>query len=158
MAEPLEYTVRPAKIGPDAHEELERLLQTLHEHGVLRFANDVVAANTQITQTLVEELNKEGMLNAIQNLSVLVMMLSSIPPNDFYKVLFAARDALVHLSDPPAEAQKAPTLRGAYEFLRDRSVWRVGMSFFGALKTFADGMSRKIDKPISAFTGKSSRS
>ena len=71
MAERISHTVTPPRIGPDAHEALEGLLQTLHEHGVLRFANDVVAANPQIAQVLVSGLQKEGTLNAIQNVSSL---------------------------------------------------------------------------------------
>ena len=38
MAKSIEYQPEPAKIGPDAHDELERLLETLHQHGVLRLS------------------------------------------------------------------------------------------------------------------------
>ena len=90
MAERISHDVTPPKIGPDAHEELERLLQTLHEHGVLRLANDVVGANTSIASVVVDGLGKASTLNAIQNLAILGMMLSEIPPERFYRVTFAA--------------------------------------------------------------------
>lgn len=84
MAERIFQDVTPPKIGPDAHEELETLLQTLHEHGVLRFTNDVVAANAEIARILVNGLNREGSLNTIQNISVMAMVLATIPPERFY--------------------------------------------------------------------------
>lgn len=49
------------------------LVQTLHEHGMLRFSNDVVASNHELLRILVDGLNKPGSLNAIQNLSVIAM-------------------------------------------------------------------------------------
>lgn len=52
MAQPIQYTPKPARIEPTAQEELQRLRETCHEHGLLRFANDVIAANTQIAQTI----------------------------------------------------------------------------------------------------------
>ena len=39
MAERISQDVTPPKIGPDAHEELETLLQTLHEHGAVSYTH-----------------------------------------------------------------------------------------------------------------------
>ncbi len=156
MAEPIQYTPEPPKIGPDAHEELERLLQTAHEHGALRFANDVIASNTQWTQVLVDGLNKEGSRNAVQNLSMLLMLLSRIEPNQLYKVLFAARDSLEHVAryEPENEKPGSPGIKGAYKMLNDDALWRAVTPMIEALKIFGDGLNREVHKPVSDFTGK----
>ncbi len=156
MAEPIQYTPRPAKIGPDAHDELERLLQSMHEHGVLRMANDLVAANTQWTQIIVDGLSKAGSRKTVQNLSILLMVLSRIEPGDFYKMLFALRDSLEYLArpEPAADKPEPPGIRGAYRMLKDDALWRGLRPLLGALKAFGEGLDRKVDTPISAFTGK----
>lgn len=158
MAERISYDIKPTKIGPDAHEELERLLQTLHEHGVLRLANNLVAANTQIAKVLVDGLNQEGTLNAIQNLSVLAMALSRIAPEQFYKVVFAAKDAFSQVSQHTPESQntEAPGVTGAYKMLHDEALWQAITPLMEGLKAFAAGLNKEVDKPISEFTGKPS--
>ncbi|GHC18199.1 hypothetical protein GCM10010082_06930 [Kushneria pakistanensis] len=157
MAERISHDVTPPKIGPDAHEELERLLQTLHEHGVLRFANDLVAANNDVAEVLIKGLNKEGSLNVIQNLSVLAMVLSRIEPGQFYKVAFSLKDAVEaagrkreHTSE-----EEAPGMSGTWKLLHDDELWRAITPLMEALKAFGRGMDQDIDKPVSHFTGKS---
>lgn len=156
MAEPIQYTPRPAKTGPDAHDELERLLQTLHRHGVLRLANDLAASNTRWAQIVVDGLSKEGSRRTVQNLSILLMLLSRIEPGHFYKVLFALRDGLETLArrEPGDGTPEPPGLKGAYRMLKDESLWRALAPLIGALKTFGDGLDREVDKPVTAFTGK----
>lgn len=130
----------------------------MHEHGVLRLVNDVVAANTQIAKVLVDGLNKEGTLNAIQNLSVLAMALSRIPPEQFYKVAFAAKDAFSHVSQHATQAQdtEAPGVTGAYKMLHDETLWQAITPIMEGLKAFTAGLNKDADKPISAFSGKPS--
>ena len=156
MAERISHDVTPPKIGPDAHEELERLLQTMHEHGVLRFANDVVGANPQIAKVLVDGLSKEGTLNAIQNVSILGMALSRIEPSDFYRVSFALRDALEQISQhqPKTEGERAPGVSGAYKMLNDEQLWQAIMPLADGLKAFAERLDKPVDKPVSDYTGK----
>ncbi|MBS0970947.1 hypothetical protein CYR40_22125 [Chimaeribacter arupi] len=159
MAEPIDHDVTPPKIGLDAFEELHKLVHTLHHHGVLRFANDVVAANNQIAGVLAQGLNKPGTLNAVQNLSVLMMALSSIPPETFYKVVFALKDGLEAVGRPqPEEGSKkeAPGITGVYHLLNDESLWRAVTPLLNGLRAFAAGMEREVDKPISSFSGKES--
>lgn len=154
MAERIQYDPKPAKIGPDAHEELDRLLNTLHEQGVLRFANDLVGAQSKVTEVLVSGLGKPGTLNAIQNLSILGMALSRVHPNDFYKVVFAATDSLNALAATASPETEAPGVRGTYRMLRDEQLWQGVMPLLEALKVFAAGLERDVDKPITSFTGK----
>ncbi len=155
MAKPIQYTPEPARIGPDAHEELERLLQSAHEHGVLRFANDLIAANTRWSQFLVDGLSSDGARNAVQNLAVLGMLLSRIEPDDLYKVAFACRDALLRLQASASDGEgngEAPGLRGAYRMLHDDALWSAVAPLLEALKVFAARLNRDIDKPIVDFT------
>lgn len=158
MADPIDYDVKPSKIQPDAKDELDRLLHSLHEHGVLRMANDLVCANTAIAKVLVEGLNKEGTLNVIQNLSVLVMALSRVPPEEFYRLIFAMKDAGSAVSqwESPEKENTAPGMLGAYKLLHDESLWRSIMPLIEGLKAMGNGMAKPVVKPISDFTGKPS--
>lgn len=156
MAERISYQVPPPKIGPDAHEELERLLQTLHEHGVLRFANDIVGANTKVAEVVVNGLCKEGSLNAMQNLAALMMALSTIPPNQFYRVTFALKDCFERIGNYPDEGHGdgAPGVTGALKLLNDEQLWKAITPLLEGLKVFAERLEQPVDKPISDFTGK----
>ncbi|MCW1246429.1 DUF1641 domain-containing protein [Pseudomonas sp. SAICEU22] len=158
MAEPIDYHVKPSKTEPDAKDELDRLVQSLHEHGVLRMANDLVCANTAITKVLVDGLNKDGTLNVIQNLSILAMALSRVPPDEFYRLVFALKDASAAVSQwaAPENDDVAPGVRGSYRLLHDESLWRAIMPLVEGLKALGEGMKRPVDKPISQFSGKPS--
>jgi uncharacterized protein YjgD (DUF1641 family) len=159
MAQPIQYTPKPTRTEPTAQEELQRLLQTCHEHGLLRFANDVIAANTKIASVIVEGLENKSVLNAIQNLSIVAMALSTIPPEQLYRILFAAKDAALALSESPEHTptrHDAPGLTGAYRMLHDDDLWHALTPVVTALKVFASGMqaNTNIENPISAFSGK----
>ncbi|MEH6389624.1 MULTISPECIES: DUF1641 domain-containing protein [Pseudomonas] len=156
MAERLNYNVKPTPIGPDAHQELDRLLQSMHEHGVLRFANDLVCSKTDLAHVLVGGLSKDGTLNAIQNLSILGMALSRIPPEQFYKVVFGMKDALEELNRHTQAGEKgdAPGISGTYKMLQDDKLWASLEPILEAVKVFADRMGKEPDKPITEFTGK----
>ena len=157
MAERIDYEVKPTPTSPDAHQELERLLQGLHETGVLRFANDVVRSQTRIAQVLLDGIGKEGTLNAIQNLSILGMALSRIPPEEFYKVIFGMKDALQELNKhtPPRDDSGAPGITGAYKMLNDDKLWASLKPILESIQVFAQRMGDEPDKPITKFTGKS---
>jgi len=158
MASRIDYEPPPPKLGPDAREELDRLLQTLHESGVLRFANDVAGAKTRVAQVIVDGLNQEGTLNAIQNLSVLLMALSRIPPADFYKLVFAMTSGMSRASawKPDHDGDAAPGVSGAYRMLHDESLWHALMPLIEGMKAFSAALDDDVDKPISAFSGKAS--
>lgn len=170
MAKPIQYEVRAAPTETTAREELERLLETCHRHGLLRFANDLVAANTDVAQIVVNGLQKPGTLNAIQNLSVLLMALSCIPPAEFYRLVFAAADGAARLAARSRDGQPGarqgedhenhehpPGLLGLYQLLRDEQLWRALTPLIEGLKGFAEGLAKPVFNPISDFSGKSGR-
>lgn len=157
MAKSIEYQPEPAKIGPDAHEELDRLLENLHQHGVLRLLNDLVAANNEVAQILVNGLQRQGTLNAIQNISLVLMALSSLPPDRVYKLAFGLRDLAEAISQPKADGEeKAPGVHGVWKMLQDDDLWRALRPLLQGLAAFSRRMEEPVDKPISAFTGKPS--
>src|SRR6185312_11193468 len=141
MAAPIQFEVRPARTQMTAREELDRLLETCHRHGLLRLANDLIAANTDIARIVVSGLEKPGTLNAIQNLSVLLMALSCIPPAEFYRLVFAAADGAARLAACSHDGRAGsgargvdatqhgehdehpPGLLGVYRLLRDEQLW-----------------------------------
>lgn len=156
MAERISHDVTPPRIGNTAREELDQLLETLHEHGVLRFTNDMVAANPQLAKIVVDGLSKPGSLNAVQNLSVLAMMLSDIPPERFYQVVFAGKEAIDRIAQhqPEREDAKAPGVSGAYRMLNDDELWQAILPWVDGLKAFAARLDKAVDMPVSDYTGK----
>ena len=159
MAERLDYDVPPTPIGPTAREELDRLLEALHQRGILRLANDVIGAQDKLAKVLVDGINQPGPLNVMQNVSILAMAASRVPPNQFYTLVFAVKDALEQFSgqhDATTQDGQSPGLRGAYRLLHDDALWASINPILGGLKAFADGLNKEVDKPISAFTGKQS--
>lgn len=159
MAKAIEYQVEPPKIGPTAEEELQRLLQTLHEHGVLRLANDLVASNNEWMQVIVSGLSRKGSLNTIQNISVLLLALSTIPPERMYKLAFGLRDFMAELSREEQEesaGNSAPGARGAWKMLHDDELWQSLTPILNGMKAFSRRMEEEVDKPISSFSGKPS--
>lgn len=181
MAEAIRYETRPARSVTTAREELDRLLETCHRHGLLRFANDLVAANTDVARVIVGGLQNPGTLNAIQNLSVLLMALSCVPPSQFYRLAFAltegaaqvarsgggsaaaqsgnrtATQSGAHTPQHDRDGAGPPGLAGAYRMLHDEQLWRAVHPLIEGLKAFASGLDRPIENPISDFTGKSGR-
>ncbi|WP_277811157.1 DUF1641 domain-containing protein [Chromohalobacter canadensis] len=161
MAERIDYTPPPNEnLEPSAQQELERLLQGLHEHGFLRFADDLVRSNTQLAQSLTDALSREGSLNAIQNLSTLLIAISSVPPGQFHKTVYAARDALVTVEREAHGAehrrQQAPGVRGVFRLLKDDELWRAMSPLASGLKTFTERLDREVERPVSDRTGKAS--
>ncbi len=156
MAEPIKYTVPRPRVQTSAREELDRLLETCHQHGVLRFANDVIASNTALARVVVGALQDESVLNALKNALVLLMALSRIPNDQFYRVVFALKDALAELAatTPAQEPVEAPGVAGAYRMLHDEQLWQALTPLVGALKSFAAGLDRQAENPISDFSGK----
>jgi uncharacterized protein YjgD (DUF1641 family) len=166
MAKPIQHQVRPARTETSAREELDRLLETCHRHGLLRLANDLVAANNDVAQVIVAGLRQPGTLNAIQNLAVLLMALSCIPPAEFYRLVFAVADGAARLAthsrpapagQQPQDGEQPPGLVGVYRLLRDEQLWRALTPLIEGLKGFAEGLEKPVASPISDFTGKAGR-
>lgn len=140
---------KPPASEPDAHHALESLLGSLHRHGFLRFANEVVSANAQMAETFVGAFDKPGRQSGVQNLAALVVALSRIPPEQFGKAVFAAADALHHIGawQPAEHDHVAPGVRGAYRLLHDEALWDALTPLLEGLKVFAQGLAREPHDP-----------
>jgi uncharacterized protein YjgD (DUF1641 family) len=157
MAEPLTYQPKPPQIGPTAREELEQLLETLHEAGLLRLASDLAAGRQDIAGILFNGLNLEGSRYAVQNLAALFMVLAQIPPPRFYKIATTVKDALLAAADEPPAEKEAPGVRGFYKALKDDETWRALAPLMQGLMALGEGLRKPApEKPISALTGKPS--
>lgn len=158
MAEPLTYQPPPPKIGPSAREELDALLETLHQFGLLRLANDIAAGRQEMLGILMQGLNREGSRYATQNLAALLMVLAQIPPPRFYKIATTLKDALLAAAEEPPAEQEAPGVRGFYKALKDEETWRALAPLLQGLMALGEGLRKPApEKPISAMTGKPSK-
>lgn len=158
MAERMNYDVPPTRTEHTATEALGSLLENLHQHGFLRLANDVVMANTQIAKVLVNGLNQPGAQAGIQNLSLLLVALSKIPPEHFNHLLIAltrAAQAMTH-EQTEDEQVKAPGVTGALKMLGDDRLWQQAAPFFSAIKAFAEALQEKPERPVTRYSGKES--
>ncbi|WP_313690493.1 DUF1641 domain-containing protein [Pantoea sp.] len=157
MAERLEYQVPPTRTEATAQEALEELIENLHQHGFLRLANDAVKANSDIGKILVAGLNRPGTQNAIQNLSLLLMAIGTIPPERFNHILLALREAAMALkpaSDEAEQSEAAPGVRGVLKLLNDEALWQSLRPFFAAVETFSEQMRQDEQPPVTRYSGK----
>ncbi|VWC69129.1 hypothetical protein BLA18110_01853 [Burkholderia lata] len=152
MTEPQSPDTTPPHAEPGAHDALEHLLGSLHRHGFLHLASEVVSANARLADTFVDALDKPGMQSGMQNLAVLLMALSRIPPEQFGKAVFAAADALHHVAawQPAQHEHVAPGVRGAYRLLHDEALWDALTPLLEGLKVFAQGLARDPETPVTA--------
>ncbi|MCA8002309.1 DUF1641 domain-containing protein [Burkholderia metallica] len=156
MTERLSPDDTPPHAEPGAHDALEHLLGSLHRHGFLHVANEIVSANAQLAGTFVDALDKPGMQSGMQNLAVLVTALSRIPPEQFGKAAFAAADALHHVGawQPSQHEHVAPGVRGVYRLLHDEALWDALTPLLEGLKVFAQGLARDPDTRVATPGGK----
>ena len=128
------------------------MLGSLHRHGFLHLATEVVSANARLADTFVDALDKPGMQSGMQNLAVLLMALSRIPPEQFGKAVFAAADALHHVGawQPAQHEHVAPGVRGVYRLLHDEALWDALTPLLEGLKVFAQGLARAPETPVTA--------
>ncbi len=157
MAERMQYDVPPTRTEPTAKESLDTLLESLHEHGFLRLANDVVKANSEIGKILVDGLNRPGSQNAIQNLSLLMMALGTIPPERFNHMIMALRAGLMALKPASEQTQQqtaAPGLKGVISLLKDEALWQSLRPLFVGMEAFSQELQREEEPPVTRYSGK----
>ncbi|WP_439292151.1 MULTISPECIES: DUF1641 domain-containing protein [Rahnella] len=163
MAERQEYQVPPARTLTTAQEMLHTLTESLHEHGFLRLMKDLVRANTDIASILVAGLNQPGAQNATQNLSLLFITLSKIPPEHFNHLLLALKSGVMairqnegksHSNEEPKLEETAPGVLGVMKLLNDEALWRGLMPIVNGLKAFGEELQKEEQKPVTRNTGK----
>lgn len=86
MAKPLPYSPDPVKTD-SAEQALQTLLDTLHEHGVLRLLTNLTAESHGVAQVALEQLDSVKGKNMLGNLTALLNLLSDIDDAALGKLL-----------------------------------------------------------------------
>ncbi len=149
MAKAINYNVPPPPRADAAREELDQLLLSLHDEGVLRFLNDFLRASPQVLEIVLRGLNHEASRNAVQNLSSLLIALGRIEPERFATVTRAFSAALASMeraADQPPRETRAPGLSGAYKALHDDDVWRRLTPLLQGVMSFANTLGEAPEK------------
>lgn len=81
MAEPLKYTPTAPPTTETAHEELEDLIETLHESGTLRVLNGFFGQFDDVTEVALEQLTTPSGMQAVSNLAILMKGLTNVDPD-----------------------------------------------------------------------------
>lgn len=105
MAQPLSYTPE-ARTAETARDDLDRLIETLHERGVLTALDGLTGALPDVLEVLLNRLDTPSGRNALSNLAVAGAALTALDPDRLAALragteqsLTAARDGLQ--ADPP---------------------------------------------------------
>lgn len=81
MAKPLTYSPMPYP-QDTAQDDLKRLLETLHEGGVLRLLNGLIGQKDGVLKVALDQFDSEGGRNALATLTVLVKALTETNPDE----------------------------------------------------------------------------
>ncbi len=121
MAQPLDFELPPAPPGQQAfsaHDDLVRLLQTLHESGTLRVANGLLSQFQDVAAVALKGLNTDEGRNGVANLLVLAKLLGTIEADGLDRfvvaldrALDAAGERLDDTADPPGTLSLLGKLR-----------------------------------------------
>ncbi len=149
MARAIDYKVPPPPPRDTAREEMDLLIQNLHEQGILRLANDIVCSYPKLLEILLGGLNREQSQSAIQNLALLAISLGQIPPERlvlFTRGITAAIEEMEQ-SAHPEHRQDAPGLTGALRMLHDKELWEGLRPALAGMRAFADSLHEAPAKP-----------
>ena len=82
MAKAIQYKYEPAPPPTDtAQDSLDTLVETLHEKGILRILNNVVAQSNGVLEVALDQLDSQGGRNAVDNTMVLIKALTLTDPD-----------------------------------------------------------------------------
>ncbi|OBS08247.1 DUF1641 domain-containing protein [Acidihalobacter prosperus] len=141
MAAPLAYTPPPRTQPDDAHAELERLVQLLHERDVLRLANNALGAAPELTTLIAELLDRDGSRRLSYNLARLVALFGELDMARIERLIPALESGLAALEATAADEAAHPSgIAGALALLRDRELWQAIGGIVAFLKAFNRGL------------------
>lgn len=142
MAQPLKYAPS-TDTALSARDELERLLETLHERGVLTALDGFFGALPEVTGVLLEDLDTPGGRNALSNLAVLSMALTALDPNRMNDLRLSAEQGLAAAHE--SLKGEPPGLVALLRELNDPDVRRVLHAMLVFLQTFGRHMHRRVE-------------
>lgn len=141
MAQPLEYHPY-IRTDVSAQEELEDLLETLHESGVLRFLNGLAGQSAAVTEVAVQQIDTPEGRNAMTNGLALLRLLTDLD-GDSTKTFVAATKEGLEAAQYSLKGEP-PSLVGLVGTFRDPDVRR-GLN---ALLTFLAGLGRHLNRNL----------
>lgn len=118
MAKPITFTPPPAAppAATDARDELDRLIVALHERGVLRLLNGLLAAGPEVSAIAVNGLNSAAGRSAVRSATVLGEAATKLDPDALETLLAGITRGITAASgrladDPPGTVSLAKALR-----------------------------------------------
>lgn len=129
MPKPLNYTPAAAQIRLTPDQEVQRLLLTLHNKGVLDLANTVAEGATEGLDLILERLDHSGTKNALANAARLIMLLGELNPDVLLGLESGANELNSRVRKSPP-----PSLFGLVRKIRDPDVRRGLDMVLGLLK------------------------
>ncbi len=100
MAKAIQYKYEPAPPPTDtAQDSLDTLVETLHEKGILRILNNVVAQSNGVLEVALDQLDSKGGRNAVDNTMVLIKALTLTDPDGAQAFLDGTKKGLAKAQD-----------------------------------------------------------
>ncbi len=150
MAKPIAFTPPPAD-APDAtteaREELDALLIALHERGVLRLLNGLLAAGPAVSTIALDGLNSPAGQRAVRNGVVLGEAATKIDPQALETVLTGAASGIAAAGE--RLTQEPPSAISLAKALRDPEVRRGMNVLLGFLKALGQEQADDHASPMS---------
>jgi uncharacterized protein YjgD (DUF1641 family) len=130
MGEPLAFTPRRAKIGTSSEEELRKLLDALHRHGLLQQARELLDGAAGGLEEILRKIDQSSTRSALESLATLVVAFGRIDNGIFRSLANGVTQANARHDEPP------PSLGGLLRKMRSPEVRRgiaVALELLGAL-------------------------
>jgi uncharacterized protein YjgD (DUF1641 family) len=150
MAKPIAYSPPPSNTPDttdDARDELDRLLVALHERGVLRLLNGLLAAGPSVSAVALDGLNSPGGQRAVRNATVLGEAATRIDPADLETLAQGVARGIETAGQ--RLAQEPPSTISLAKALRDPDVRRGMNAMLGFLKALGQQETRDHAPPMS---------
>jgi len=149
MAEPLKYEIPKPNwtVTRSADDELRELIELLHQRGVLRLVNSLLASLPSVAKVMLDGIDNRAGSNAIQNLSALIELIGRMPPEQFRRVCLGVTLALRTAGDAAERGDNAaPGLKGAVRLLHDDELWRALGPLLQGARSFGAALARDTDR------------
>ncbi|HEY7909100.1 MAG TPA: DUF1641 domain-containing protein [Thermomicrobiales bacterium] len=142
MAKPIVYNPPPPDAPDateDARDELDHLLVALHERGVLRLLNGLLAAGPSVSAIALDGLNSPSGQRAVRNAVVLGEAATRIDPADLETLVQGVARGIETAGE--RLAQEPPSTISLAKALRDPDVRRGMNAMLGFLKALGQGQA-----------------
>lgn len=140
MAKPLAFVPPPAPVPTDAETaraELDDLAALLHEHGVLRALNGLLAAAPEVSEIAMEQVDSPAGRRIVRNAVILGTLATGIDPDKLATLTGALARGIEAAS--AQLAQEPPSTVNVLKSLNDPDLRRGLSAVLALLKAFGQG-------------------